>query len=91
MVELHYGTISAHNLEQGCEFVISLPLGSEHLKADEMVTEPDVETAEQLTLAEVEDSDETAEPIVSPNRQRPPCNRRYKSDEAPCLQGSKWR
>ena len=72
MVELHYGTISAHNLEQGCEFVISLPLGSEHLKADEMVTEPDVETAEQLTLAEVEDSDDTAEdPIEAPTRQRP--------------------
>ena len=72
LVELHYGTISAHNLEQGCEFVIFLPLGSEHLKADEMVTEPDVETAEQLTLAEVEDSDEaTEEPIESPTRQRP--------------------
>lgn len=72
LVELHYGTISAHNLEQGCEFVISLPLGSEHLKADEMVTEPDVETAEQLTLAEVEDSDDTAEdPIEAPTRQRP--------------------
>ena len=72
LVELHYGTISAHNLEQGCEFVISLPLGSEHLKADEMAVEPDVETAEQLTLAEVEDNDETAEePIESPTRQRP--------------------
>lgn len=72
LVELHYGTISAHNLEQGCEFVISLPLGSEHLKADEMVTEPDVETAEQLTLAEVEDSDDTVEgPIEAPTRQRP--------------------
>ena len=65
LVELHYGTISAHNLEQGCEFVIFLPLGSEHLK-------PDVETAEQLTLAEVEDSDDTAEdPIEAPTRQRP--------------------
>ena len=37
-----------------------------------MVTEPDVETAEQLTLAEVEDSDDTAEdPIEAPTRQRP--------------------
>ena len=50
LVELHYGTISAHNLEQGCEFVIFLPLGSEHLKADEMVTEPDVETATKAAL-----------------------------------------
>ena len=72
LVELHYGSISAHNLDQGCEFVISLPLGCEHLKAEEMVTEPDVETAEQLTLAEVEDNDETIEePIESTIRQRP--------------------
>lgn len=72
LVELHYGSISAHNLDQGCEFVISLPLGCEHLKAEEMVTEPDVETAEQLTLAEVEDNDETIEePVESTIRQRP--------------------
>ncbi len=72
LVELHYGFISAHNLDQGCEFVISLPLGCEHLKAEEMVTEPDVETAEQLTLAEVEDNDETIEePIESTIRQLP--------------------
>ena len=72
LVELHYGSISAHNLDQGCEFVISLPLGCEHLKAEEMVTEPDVETAEQLTLAEVEDNDETIEePIESTIRQLP--------------------
>lgn len=37
LVELHHGTISAHNLEQGCEFVVTIPLGNSHLSADEMV------------------------------------------------------
>jgi len=42
LVELHHGTITAHNLEQGCEFVVTLPLGNSHLRADEM--EPDTQT-----------------------------------------------
>ncbi len=39
LVELHHGTIQAHNLPngQGCEFVVSIPLGSEHLRPDEMM------------------------------------------------------
>ena len=41
LVELHHGTITAHNLEKGCEFVITIPLGNAHLKADEMM--PDAE------------------------------------------------
>ena len=36
IIELHYGSIVAHNLSKGCEFVITLPLGNSHLKADEM-------------------------------------------------------
>lgn len=71
-IELHYGTISAHNLDKGCEFVISLPLGCEHLKADEMETESDTETTEQLTMAEMEDDNDTDEIIIkSPSNQRP--------------------
>ena len=37
LVELHHGTISAHNLQQGCEFVISIPLGDAHLKPEEKI------------------------------------------------------
>jgi DNA-binding response OmpR family regulator len=37
IIELHYGSIVAHNLSKGCEFVITLPLGNSHLKADEMI------------------------------------------------------
>ncbi|MCR4583115.1 MAG: helix-turn-helix domain-containing protein [Prevotella sp.] len=36
LVELHHGTISAHNLEEGCEFVVAIPLGSAHLMPEEM-------------------------------------------------------
>ncbi len=36
LVELHHGTITAHNLEKGCEFIITIPLGCEHLKPEEI-------------------------------------------------------
>ena len=39
LVELHHGTIEAHNNidEKGCEFVVTIPLGSAHLKPEEMI------------------------------------------------------
>lgn len=39
LVELHHGTISAHNKEVGCEFVVTIPLGNEHLRPEEMITD----------------------------------------------------
>ncbi|MBQ7419548.1 MAG: helix-turn-helix domain-containing protein [Prevotella sp.] len=41
LVELHHGTISAHNNPdgEGCEFVVTIPLGNSHLKPEEMITE----------------------------------------------------
>lgn len=38
IVELHHGTIKAENNQEGpgCRFIIRLPLGNEHLKADEI-------------------------------------------------------
>ena len=41
LVELHHGTITAHNNAdgQGCEFIVTIPLGNEHLKPEEMLTE----------------------------------------------------
>ena len=41
LVELHHGTIEAHNNvnENGCEFVVTIPLGSAHLKPEEMIEE----------------------------------------------------
>ena len=78
LVELHYGTISAHNLAKGCEFTISIPMGCGHLEADEIAGEPDIEAAEQLTMAEVEEVDLSTSSgqsldndAESPIRQRP--------------------
>ena len=48
LVELHHGTIKAHNLEQGCEFVITIPLGKDHLKPEEILTE--LETPQDALL-----------------------------------------
>ena len=38
LVELHHGTIQAHNNADGhgCEFVVTIPLGKEHLKESEI-------------------------------------------------------
>ncbi len=41
LVELHHGIIVAHNNKggAGCEFVVTIPLGNEHLKPEEMLTD----------------------------------------------------
>ena len=41
LVELHHGTIEAHNNKdgKGCEFVVTIPLGNSHLQPEEMITE----------------------------------------------------
>ena len=58
LVELHHGTISAHNLEQGCEFVVTIPLGNTHLRPDEMITETDNESSGLISTEEVDMQDE---------------------------------
>ena len=62
LVELHYGTISAHNnegekgskFEHGSEFIIRIPLGCEHLKPEEMVEEQKVVEEQNQELADIE-------------------------------------
>jgi DNA-binding response OmpR family regulator len=73
LVELHHGTISAHNLVKGCEFVISIPMGNAHLTSDEMVDAPDVETtAEELLPMEEEVAaiEEAAPQVEVPQNRR---------------------
>ena len=41
LVELHHGTITVHNLEKGCEFVINIPMGNSHLNPDEILITDD--------------------------------------------------
>ncbi|MBQ6201151.1 MAG: helix-turn-helix domain-containing protein [Prevotella sp.] len=42
LVEMHHGTITVHNLDQGCEFVITIPLGNAHLTPEEMISESEL-------------------------------------------------
>ena len=54
LVELHYGAISVHNLDKGCEFVVSIPLGNAHLKPEEIITEEELEATDLADIAEPE-------------------------------------
>ncbi|MBO7591389.1 MAG: response regulator [Prevotella sp.] len=60
LVELHHGSIEAHNnpTGPGCEFTVTIPLGNEHLTAEEMVTDE-------------EEGEETAESIITEEEQQP--------------------
>ena len=56
LVELHYGVIKARNLEQGCEFTVSIPLGNAHLRPEELLEEKDTAASTELAdIMEVED------------------------------------
>ena len=65
LVELHHGTITVHNLEKGCEFVITIPMGNSHLNSDEMLL--DDEATEAITpelILEEEPDPEPANPMA---------------------------
>lgn len=70
LVELHHGTIDAHNMENGvgCEFVVTIPLGNSHLQPDEMIARPQ-ELAKTDTLLE-EGYDEDAASEVNDKQKR---------------------
>lgn len=59
LVELHHGTIEAHNHPdgKGCEFVVCIPLGKDHLKPDEIIeNEEEIKTTHATSLMdELED------------------------------------
>ena len=67
LVELHHGTIKAHNLEQGCEFVITIPLGKDHLKPEEILTE--LETPQDALLSLAEEPEHVEDDIMPEERQ----------------------
>ena len=66
LVELHHGTITVHNLDKGCEFVITIPLGKDHLRPEEILMEADIP---QETLMSLEEEPETVEEEVTPMEQ----------------------
>ena len=65
LVELHHGTISAKNNTdgKGCEFTVTLPLGTAHLKPEEIIEdaqqEKDVHEIEELTVMPEEMNDDS--------------------------------
>lgn len=76
LVELHYGTIAATNNsgKPGCHFTIRLPLGKEHLKADEIedltAHAPQVMQTATLELPLVIEANEEEEKIRSKSKYR---------------------
>ena len=60
LVELHHGTITAHNNAggKGCTFVVTIPLGNSHLRPEEMIAEQKEATPNTTTLF---DNNEVAE------------------------------
>ena len=61
LVELHHGTITVHNLEKGCEFVINIPMGNSHLNPDEIIL--DDEAPETITPELILEEEPEPEPI----------------------------
>ena len=67
LVELHHGTIEAHNNknQKGCEFVVTIPMGSAHLKPEEMIEEEEIQqNAPTTSLIEELPVDDNAEVAV---------------------------
>ena len=64
LVELHHGTISAHNLQEGCEFVVSIPLGNAHLKPEEMIMEEEEVSNLVEPIIEETEEEESEMPVI---------------------------
>ena len=75
LVELHHGTIEAHNNSdgKGCEFVVNIPLGCSHLKPEEMIVEKQ-DVAHGTSL--MDNDTVTEEPVAQ--EELPKMNRRQK-------------
>ena len=76
LVELHHGTIEAHNNvgEKGCEFIVTIPLGNAHLKPEEMILE---RREEEQTTSLIEEEVTTGMPKET-ETEMPKRNRRQK-------------
>lgn len=69
LVELHHGTITARNNEdgKGCEFIVTLPLGNAHLKPEEIITPEEQEARKTNSTAElVDEQPDTGNDQASP-------------------------
>ena len=80
LVELHHGIIKAENREdgQGTRFIIRLPLGSNHLKAEEL--ENPEETGSEPTISQLPKDSiyETEEENKTNEYRKPKAKTRYR-------------
>ncbi len=68
LVELHHGTIEAHNnaAGPGCEFIVTIPLGNEHLTPEEMVIdEAEEEAVTESIIDAAEEEQQQGEEVVA--------------------------
>jgi DNA-binding response OmpR family regulator len=72
LVELHHGNITAknHTDSQGCEFIITLPLGKEHLKPEEISQENNDKECSLFTSNSSESQETLIPAILGKNRGR---------------------
>lgn len=80
LVELHHGEIEARNMENGVEFIVTLPLGNLHLKPEEISplgaeevdhTDIDAELLDSQAEEYNEESDDTKDLLKQPQSKRP--------------------
>ena len=66
LVELHHGSIVAHNNTDGpgCEFTVTIPLGKEHLSPEEIVEDVTEEQEEEEHIITEEPEEEKVTPVV---------------------------
>ncbi len=75
LVELHHGTISACNLDRGCQFTVTIPLGNSHLQPDELApVDDDKDTtaaADTMQDLNIDDDAPDSPADITPDPQRP--------------------
>ena len=83
LVQLHHGTIIVRNVEDGVEFVVTIPLGREHLSKEELALHEEQKAEEVSSIleqevansAEAESIEEDLPPTLSPKPSTPSSKR----------------
>ena len=80
LVELHHGTIEAHNnaTGPGCEFIVTIPLGNEHLTPEEMVIDEAEEEAVTESIIDAAEEEQQQEEEVVASADLPKIGKRQK-------------
>lgn len=80
LVELHHGTIEAHNnaAGPGCEFIVTIPLGNEHLTPEEMVIDEAEEEAVTESIIDAAEEEQQQEEEVVASADLPKIGKRQK-------------